>query len=201
MKAGELQEAGIDAPHGAAIAERHGGDQVALEPLDRVARRELVHLGRIDPGVDGPGHQRHAARLGPMTPLSHDGDGGEHGDAGLAHRDDVGLGSHRLEESDDVGDVVVEAERPGGERHVARIVPVGQVHVVIGEHGADGAAQERGEVPDMGATRSTRGWSPATSFRKRSKLPKGVRSTTSSLTATSRRRRGRDRCRMAGTRG
>ena len=43
-----------------------------------------------------------------------------------------------------------------------------------------------GKCPDMGATRSTRGWSPATSFRKRSKVPNGVRSTTSSLTATSR---------------
>ena len=147
---GELQEAGIDAPHGTAIAEGHGGDQVALEPRDRVARRELVHFCRIDPRVDGPGHQRHAARLGPMTPLSHDGDGGEHGDAGLAHRDDVGLGSHRLEEPDDVGDVVVEPEPPGGERHVARIVPVGQVHVVIREHGADGGAQERREVARHG---------------------------------------------------
>ena len=85
-----------------------------------------------------------------MAAVSHDGDGGEHGDAGLAHRDDVRFGAHRLEEADDVGDVVVEAEGPGGERHVAGVVPVGQVHVVLGEHGADGAAQERGEVPRHG---------------------------------------------------
>ena len=147
QEGGELQEAGIDAPHGAAVAKGHGDDQVALEPSDRVAHRQLVDLGWIDPDVDGPAMSVMLRGCAGSSPFGHHGDGGQHGDAGLTHGDDVGLGAHRLEEPDDVGDVVVEAEPSRGQRHVARIVPVGQVHVVLGEHGADGAAQERGEMP------------------------------------------------------
>src|SRR2546430_3559633 len=42
---------------------------------------------------------------------------------------------------------IVEAEAAMQERHVARIVPVGDVDVVLGQHRADGGAQQRGEMP------------------------------------------------------
>ena len=44
-------------------------------------------------------------------------------------------------------DELVEAEAPLGQRHVARVLPVGDVEVVLGQHHLDGAAQQRGEVP------------------------------------------------------
>ena len=91
----ELQEAGIDAPHGAAVAHGHGGDHVALEPPIERLVRELVHLGRIDPGVDGPGHERQLRGSARLPPSGHHRDGGQRGDAGLTHRDDVGLGAER----------------------------------------------------------------------------------------------------------
>ncbi len=43
-------------------------------------------------------------------------------------------------------DIVVEAERAGRKRRVARIVPVGDVDVVLRQHRLDGVAQERREV-------------------------------------------------------
>ena len=37
-------------------------------------------------------------------------------------------------------------KRPARERHVARVVPVGDVDVVVGQHRAHGVAQQRREV-------------------------------------------------------
>src|SRR5579859_4096471 len=53
----QLQEAGIYRPSFARMASRHLGDQILLEPAERLGRRQLVDLGRIDPGVDRAGHQ------------------------------------------------------------------------------------------------------------------------------------------------
>ncbi len=51
-----------------------------------------------------------------------------------------------LDEADQMADIAVEAEAAGGERHVARVVPVGDVDIVFGQHGAHGRAQQRGEM-------------------------------------------------------
>ena len=110
---GELDEARIDPAARAGVAHAGTvGDQVVLEPVDRLRLGQLVDLGRIDPGVDRPGHQGHAARLRRIAVLRHHGGGGEHGDAGLAHRDDMRARAHRLQEFDDVLDIFVEAEPP-----------------------------------------------------------------------------------------
>ena len=107
---GELHEARIDPAERARIAQRHGGDQIALEPFDRLRIGELVHLGRIDAGVDRPRHQGHAARLRGIAGLRHHRGGDEHGDAGLAHRHHMGARPDRLQEADQVLDIFVEAE-------------------------------------------------------------------------------------------
>ena len=108
---------------------------------------ELVDLGRIDPGVDRTRHQRHRPRLRRVAGLRHHRCGGEHGDAGLTHRQDVRSRSHRFQELDQMVGIFVHAEAAGGERHVAGIVPVGDVDVVVGQHGAHGGAQQRREMP------------------------------------------------------
>ena len=58
----------------------------------------------------------------------------------------MGARPDRVQELDEVPDVVVEAEPAGGETDVAGIVPIGDVDVVLGEHGAHGGAQERREM-------------------------------------------------------
>ena len=55
-------------------------------------------------------------------------------------------GPTRPEEPDHVLGVLVEPEAAVGERDVACVVPVGQVHVVVAQHRAHRLAHERGEV-------------------------------------------------------
>ena len=49
-----------------------------------------------------------------------------------------------------LGDVVVEAERAVLEPDVAGVVPVGDVHVVVGHERAHGGAEQGREVPGQG---------------------------------------------------
>ena len=143
---GELHEAGINPAAAAGIARRHGGDQLLLEPVHRLALGKLVDLGRIDAGVDRAGHQRHRARLRRVVALRHHARRDQRADARLAHGDHMRAGSDLLQEADQVRSVIVEAERPIAERDIAGIVPVGNVDVMFGEHGAHGGAQQCREM-------------------------------------------------------
>ncbi len=143
---GELDEARIDAAERARIAHRHGRDQVLLEPFDRPRIGEFVDLGRIDAAIDRPRHQGHAARLRGVAGLRHHRGRDQHRHARLADRDHMGARPDLLQETDQVRDVFVEAEAAFRQRHVANVVPVGDEDVVLRQHGAHGAAQQRGEV-------------------------------------------------------
>jgi hypothetical protein len=52
-------------------------------------------------------------------------------------------GAEHVQHRDQIVDVVVEIEAALGERHHARIRPVGDVDVVAGQHRVDGAAEQR----------------------------------------------------------
>jgi hypothetical protein len=58
----------------------------------------------------------------------------------------VGARTDRLQKADQVLDIVVKAEPPIQQGHVAHVVPVGDVDVVLGQHGAHRAAQQRREM-------------------------------------------------------
>jgi hypothetical protein len=96
--------------------------------------------------VDRAGHERHALRLRWISRLRHDRDRGQRRHARLAHRDDVSPGSDRFEETDDMIDVLVQAEAAVRQAYVASVVPVGEVDVVLGQQRADSVAQQRREV-------------------------------------------------------
>ena len=53
-------------------------------------------------------------------------------------------------ELDDVVDIVVEVEIALGQRHLARVDPVGDVHVVVGQQRLDRAAEQGGEMAAHG---------------------------------------------------
>ena len=143
---GELHEAGIDLAPAAAIAIGHRRDQVLLEPLDRLALGELVDLGRVDAGVDRARHQRHRARLRRIVALRHHRRRHQRGDARLAHRDQMRARPDLFHEADQWPIYSSKPKRPSLGRNVARIVPIGDVDVVFGQHGAHGGAQQRGEM-------------------------------------------------------
>jgi len=97
---GKLHEPGIDAPQRTAVAQRDAGDEVLLEPCNRLAGGKLVDPRGVDPRVDRARHQRHAAWLRRVARLRHHGNGDERGDARLAHGDDVRTRPDRLDKRD-----------------------------------------------------------------------------------------------------
>ncbi len=106
------QESGLVA---AAVLTRLGFTRVSMGPA------MSVMLGGLC-GVVRGGEQR---------------DRGQHGHGGLADGDDVGVRTEVPERLHDVLDVLVQPERPVLDRDVAGVVPVDDVHVVVGEQRAD----------------------------------------------------------------
>ena len=146
----QLHEARQHAAEGPRIGRRHGGDDVLFEPLLVVFLGQLVDRGLADPGIDRPTHQGHGRGRADILPAGHDGDRRHHRHAGLTHGDDVGVGAQKMQEIDDVVDVVVQIEHVGHDRHVAAIDPVGDVDVMVRQHGLDRAAQQGREMSRQG---------------------------------------------------
>ena len=99
-------------------------------------------------------------------------------------------GPEQTDEADDQLDHVVEIEAAVLQRHVAGVDPIGQVDVVVGQHGLDRAAQQRREMPRQrrdhqqfrfGVTVRLGGGLAETASAGRT----GVAATASSVTATS----------------
>ena len=101
---------------------------------ERLTANSLTLVGLMRVSI-GTGHQREAVRLRRVAVLGHERDRGERGDAGLAHREEMRPRPEHLEKADHVIDELVEAEAALAQRHVARIVPVGDVDVVVRQHG------------------------------------------------------------------
>ncbi len=142
----ELHEAGVHAAPRAAVRPGHVADQVALEPADGPIGGQRVDLRGVDAAVHRAGHQGQAARRGGVVVLGHQRGGGQCRHAGLAHGHQVRAGAHGAQEGDDLQGVVVQPEAAAAQRHVARVVPVGDVHVVVAQQRAHGVAQQGGEV-------------------------------------------------------
>ena len=81
-----------------------------------------------------------------MIALRHHGGSDQRRHAGLTHRDDMRARPDRLQKLDQMGDIIVEAEPAGRHRNVTGIVPVGDIDVMLRQHGAHGPAQERREM-------------------------------------------------------
>ena len=82
---GQLQESGIDLAPAPGIAERHGGDQILLEPFDRLLVRQFVDHRRRRARIDRPAHQGHRPGRRRILILGHQRHGGECRHTGLAH--------------------------------------------------------------------------------------------------------------------
>ena len=104
---------------------------------------EIVDRGRIAAGIDRAAHQRHRQRHEGIALGLHDGNRRHHRHRGLAHRDDMHVAAELVQHLDDVIDIVLEIEAALGQRHHARIGPVGDVDLVGRQEGFDGTAQQR----------------------------------------------------------
>ncbi|MNV28879.1 hypothetical protein D3C71_1200840 [compost metagenome] len=151
-KAGVLQKTRVHAPSCAGEVLGHAVDHVVLEPLKATVRRQVVHRSRGFAGVDGAAHHGHRQRRGFAT-AGHQGHGCQHGHGGLAHADDMAVAIDALQVADEllhVIHVVVEVELTLGQGDQPGILPVGDVDLVVLEHGAHGVAQQSGVVPRQG---------------------------------------------------
>ena len=85
-----------------------------------------------------------------LSVFGHQRGGGQHGHAGLTDRHHRrAFAADRMKngaEGADIVDIVVEAETPLGQRHVAGVVPVGDVNLMGGQHRLHRAAQQGGEM-------------------------------------------------------
>ncbi len=145
-EAGQLQEARIDPAHGARIHRRHGLDQIIPEPLIGAFLGQLVRHGRRFARIDGRPHESHGGGACGILVLSHQGDGGQGRRAGLTHRDHVRVRAQRRDHLAHIEHIVIKIETALGDRNLARIHPVGDVHFMVRQEGFDRAAQQRGVV-------------------------------------------------------
>ena len=117
--------------------------------LKGLAGGEFVRLLGVARGVHRRAHQHHRRRPAGVARRRHQAGRGHHRDAGLAdrhHGDPVAVLREMLDHLDQVVGVVVEVEITVAQRNVARVDPVGDVDVVLGQHVGDRAAQQRGVV-------------------------------------------------------
>ncbi len=138
---------GIDAAKRAGIARRHRGDDGPLEPVERVRLGKPVDRGRVDAGVDRAAHQDHRGGLARVVPGGQQRHRRQHRNRWLAYRHHMDARPEQPDKADHQLDEIVEIEPAVEQRNVARVDPVGQIDVVIGEQGFDGAAQQGREMP------------------------------------------------------
>ena len=77
----------------------------------------------------------------------HDGNRRHHRHRRLAYRDDMHVAAELMQHLDDVIDIIIEVEAAFGQRHHARVGPVGDVDLMGRQEGFDRAAQQRRVMP------------------------------------------------------
>ena len=150
MKPLSWRKPGIDVAHHPGIRPWNLGDDIAPEPFDGPRLREAVDLGRALARVDRAGHEDHRARHGRVVRRFHQRDRGKHRDGRLADRHDMHVSTKKPNKLNNVVDIIVEVERSVGARHEARVLPLDNIDVVIGEEVAHRAAQQRRKMPGKG---------------------------------------------------
>ena len=100
----------------------------------------------LRPRIDRPPHQDHRLWLARVVCRREQRGGGQHRNRRLAYRHHVDTRPQQANKTHHDIDEVVEIEPAIKERDIARIHPIGEVDVVVAQHGLDGAAQQGREV-------------------------------------------------------
>ena len=149
-EARQLQEARIDLPAAGRPRPGHVGDDVAAKPIGAALLGQRVHHGGIDARVDGSAGQYQRQRHARIAVGFHQCSRSQHGHRWLAHRKHMHVAAKKAEHIHHQVDVVVEIEPACRQRHVARVLPIGDVDVVVGQKRLDRAAQQRCKVAGHG---------------------------------------------------
>ena len=141
---GKLQEAGIYLTPAARIMHRNGRDHILFEPRKRPFGGQRVHRRRRLARVDRAAHHGQRFRAAGMVLLRHDRRRSISGHRRLADGEHMRAGADLFEKGDDVIDIIVEIEPPFRPRNQLRVAPVGNIHLMLGQHAFHRAAQQRG---------------------------------------------------------
>nr|GEU28069.1 hypothetical protein [Tanacetum cinerariifolium] len=145
-EAGVLQEARIHLASEAGVIGRHRIDHGVFEPREFFLGGQVVDGRGRAARVDRAAHHGHGfGQLG-IVGGGHQGNRGQHRHRGLAYGNHVHVRAQQANKILHIINVVVEVEGAVGERHHARVGPVGDVHVVLDQQAAYGVAQQRGVV-------------------------------------------------------
>ena len=108
---------------------------------------QLVHSVGIDPRVDRPAHQHHRVRNIRIVVGLHQRNRCHDRHRRLTNGNHMNITAKRPKHRDDVVDIRIEVEAPIDERHHARIDPIGDVNIVVGQERFHRAAQQCRIVP------------------------------------------------------
>jgi hypothetical protein len=147
---GQLRHTRIDTAPGTGVLGGHSSREEAFVQGQGTPAGHGVDPVRVDPGVDGARDEREGPRLRGIACRREQGDRREHEGGRLADGEHVGVGPEVAQRLQDVVDVLVEPEAAGRDRDVPGVVPVDDVHVVVGQQRADRGPQQRREVPGDG---------------------------------------------------
>ena len=145
-KAGVLQETGVHAASGTRKVVGHPEDHIVLKPLVAAVRCQVVHRGGRSACIDGAAHHGHGDGRG-LAAAGHQRHRSQHRHGGLADADHMAIAINALQVANEllyIVDVVVKVKLALGQRHQAGAAPVGDVDLVVLEHGAHGVAQQGG---------------------------------------------------------
>ena len=137
----QLQKTWIDPSPKATVGPRYCRDDIALEPFRAVLLRQAIDSRRADPRIDRATRQHQRQRHVRIAGFFHQRHGRQDRHRGLANREDMHIATEVVEDVAHGIDVVIKIERAGRRRHIARVLPIGNVDVVIGKKRFDRAAQ------------------------------------------------------------
>ena len=151
-KAGVLQKAGVHTATCAGEAVGHRVDDVVLKPLVTALGGQVVHCGGGAARVNRASHHGHGQGC-LLAPAGHERYRRQHWHRGLTHAYHMTVAILGLQVADEllhVVHVVVEVELALGQGHQTGVLPVGDIDLVVLQHGAHRIAQQRGVVARQG---------------------------------------------------
>src|SRR5262249_28080612 len=127
-----LQETGVDLPPPARERPRYMGEHGAAEPIRATLFSQFVDDRGADARIYWPTGEHERERYGRVSVRLHQRGGGQHRYRPVAPGKHMHVAPEVAQYGGDRVDVIVEVESPGRERDVARILPIGDVDLVVG---------------------------------------------------------------------
>ena len=129
------------------MGERHHGRHGAFEPVYGTGCGQLIDFGRVAARIDRATHENERRGFQIIIALGHQCRCDQAWNGRLADAHHVSICADEVRKFDQVVDEIIKIEASHCEWNFARVHPIGDVDIVLGQHGLDGAAQQRCIMP------------------------------------------------------